>query len=132
MMLRVHSPLDHASERVVRDVIGCCIRVHRSLGPGLLERAYVNALCLELQAMGLSFATERELVVRYRSQVVSTQRVDLVVGDCVVVEVKSVDALARIHHAQILSYLRAGGYRVGLLVNFNTARLVYGLKRMVL
>jgi GxxExxY protein len=131
-MLRVHSPLSDDVEQLVYDTIGCCIRVHRELGPGLFERVYVGALCLELKAAAIPFEREKHYVVSDRGEAVSEQYLDLVVGNQVVLEVKSVDNLAPIHHQQILSYMRVAYLRVGLLVNFNVAILPDGLNRKIL
>jgi GxxExxY protein len=131
-MLRVQSPLSDEVERLIHDTIGCCIRVHRELGPGLLERIYTGALCIELKAAGILLEREKRYVVSYRGEVVSEQYVDLVVGNQVVLEVKSVDNLAPIHHKQILNYMRIARLRAGLLVNFNVALLPDGLSRKIL
>lgn len=131
-MLRVYSPLSDEVERLIHDTIGCCIRVHRELGPGLFERVYVGALCLELKAAGICFEREKRYAVTYRGEVVSDQSLDLVIGNQVVLELKSVDELASIHHQQILSYMRVARLRAGLLVNFNVGILPDGLSRKVL
>jgi GxxExxY protein len=131
-MLRVHSPLSDDVERLIHDTIGCCIRVHRELGPGLIERIYVGALYAELKATGLPFEREKRYSVIYRGQVVSDQYLDLVVGNQAVIEVKSVGDLAPIHHQQILNYMRIAHLRAGLLVNFNVAILPDGLSRKIL
>jgi GxxExxY protein len=106
--------------------------VHRELGPGLFERIYTRALCIELKAAGIRYEREKRYVVTYRGEVVSDQYLDLVVGDQVVLEVKSVDDLAPIHHKQILNYMRIARLRAGLLLNFNVAVLPDGLSRKVL
>lgn len=131
-MLRVQSPLSDDVERLIHDTIGCCIRVHRELGPGLFERIYTGALCIELKAAGIPLEREKRYVVSYRGNVVSEQYVDIVVGNQVVLEVKSVDDLAPIHHKQILNYMRIARLRAGLLVNFNVALLPDGLSRKIL
>jgi GxxExxY protein len=131
-MLRIQSPLSDHVERLIHDTIGCCIRVHRELGPGLLERVYRGALCLELNAAGIPFECEKRYIVSYRGQAVSDQYLDLVVGNQVVLELKSVDDLVAIHHQQILSYMRVARLRAGLLVNFNVAILPDGLSRKIL
>jgi GxxExxY protein len=122
-MLRIQSPLSDDVERLIHDTIGCCIRVHRELGPGLFERVYVAALCLELKAAGILFEREKRYVVSYRGEAVADQYLDLVVRNQVVLELKSVDEVAPIHHQQILSYMRIARLRAGLLVNFNVAIL---------
>ena len=131
-MLRIKSPLSDDVERLIHDTIGCCIRVHRELGPGLFERLYAGALCLELKAAEIPFKREKPYVVSYRGKAVSDQYLDLVVDNQVVLELKSVDDLAPVHHQQILSYMRVARLRAGLLVNFNVAILPDGLSRKVL
>jgi GxxExxY protein len=129
---QVPSPLSEDAEGRITSVIGCCIRVHRALGPGLLEHIYVRAMCIELGVSGLRFERERQFPVRYRDHVLCHQRLDLIVADEIVLELKAVERLAPIHHAQILSYLKVSGLRVGLLVNFNVPVIPEGLKRFVL
>jgi GxxExxY protein len=119
-------------ERLIHDTIGCCIRVHRELGPGLFERIYTGALCIELKMAGIPLEREKRYSVSYRGNLVSEQYVDIVVGNQVVLEVKSVDDLAPIHHKQILNYMRIARLRAGLLVNFNVALLPDGLSRKIL
>ena len=131
-MLRVPTPLDEETEQLVRATIGCCIAVHRELGPGLLERIYCRGLAVELGLTGLPFELERPFDVLYKGQLLSTHRLDVVVAGKVLIEVKAVDRMAPVHHAQVISYLRASGLRVGLLMNFNEAVLADGLRRIVL
>ena len=131
-MLRVQSPLSDEVERLIHNTIGCCIRVHRELGPGLFERIYAAALSIELKAAGIPFEREKRYAVTYRGEVVSDQYLDLVVGNQVVLELKSVDDLAPIHHQQILNYMRIARLRAGLLVNFNVTILPDGLSRKIL
>ena len=114
-------------------IIGAAIEVHRHLGPGLLESAYRRCLVHELGLRGLSVRTEVSLGIDYKGiRLASGYRLDIVVENKVVVEVKAVDALAPIHQAQLLTYLRLGGYQLGLLVNFNVPVLREGIKRLVL
>ena len=131
-MLRVLSPLTDDVEQLVHDTIGCCIRVHRELGPGLYGRIYSRALCLELTAAGITFEREKRYPVRYRGELLSEQCLDFVVGNQVVLEIKSVDQFAPIHHKQILNYMRVAGLRAGLLMNFNVKLLPDGISRKVL
>jgi GxxExxY protein len=125
------SPVDAAVERVVREVIGAGLSVHRSLGPGFVEPVYGRALAVELGCRGVRFDEQAAIAVRYRGEVVARHRLDLLVEGCVVVEVKAVKKLRPIHEAQILSYLKASGCRVGLLINFNVKLLKNGLRRFV-
>jgi GxxExxY protein len=131
-MLRVQSPLDDVTEAQITVVIDCALEVHRTLGPGFIESVYHNALCLELESRDIQFETERTVVVRYREKPVGVHRLDLVVQNAVVVELKAVKCLDPAHHAQVLSYLKATGYRVGLLMNFGGTTLGQGLRRIVL
>src|SRR5690349_21803632 len=118
-MLRVTTRLPDDLEAIVTTTIGCCLRVHRALGPGLLESICARAVCIELEASGLPFEREQEISLKYRGQAVGVQRLDLVVAGRLLLELKSVDRLVPVHHAQVISYLRASGIRVALLVNFN-------------
>ncbi|MBA3461021.1 MAG: GxxExxY protein [Deltaproteobacteria bacterium] len=118
-------------DELAREVIGAAIEVHRTLGPGFLEPVYEGALALELQLRGIPFARQTTIPIVYRGHVVGESRIDLLVGEKLVVELKAVDELARIHFAQAISYLRAGSFQLGLLINFNTARLKDGLRRVV-
>jgi GxxExxY protein len=113
-------------------VIGAAIEVHRSLGPGFLESVYEEALCMELHERGLPFRRQDAVAVRYKGREVGTGRVDLIVNETIIVELKAVDALAPIHIAQLLSYLRVTGYPLGLLINFNVATLKDGVRRIAL
>ena len=123
--------MDH--DHLVTDrVIGCAIEVHRSLGPGLLERAYLLALCAELQHAGLSFERERRFPLVHRGVEVGEYFPDLIVQGTSVIEVKSVAHLDPIFTAQLITYLRITGLRIGLLLNFNRPRLLDGIKRVVL
>ncbi len=131
-MLRVESPLPAAVEQMIRDTIGCCIAVHRALGPGLYERIYSRAICLELTATGIPFEREKRYQVRYRGELLSEQKLDFIVGNQIVLEIKSVDQLAPIHHKQVLNYMQVARLRAGLLINFNVMTLPEGLSRKVL
>ena len=114
-------------------IIGAAIEVHTHLGPGLLESAYEECLCEELRSRGIRFQRQRPLPLEYKGKKLDCgYRLDLVVEDRVIVEIKSVDGLAPIHEAQLLTYLRLSGKRVGLLINFNVPLLKDGIKRMVL
>jgi len=112
--------------------IGAAIEVHRALGPGLLESAYQACLAFELAQRGFEVEQQKPLPVVYREvKLDAGYRLDLVVEDKVIVEIKAVDRLERIHEAQLLSYLRLSGCRIGLLINFNVTLLKNGLKRIV-
>src|SRR5262245_26632055 len=131
-MLRIHTSLSEELEALVHRAIGCCIAVHKALGPGFRERTYTRALLLEFAAEGMSVETEKRYPVRYRDELVCEHRVDLVVDGQLLMEIKSVEQLAPVHRGQVVSYLRISKLPVGLLVNFNVAVLPDGLKRVVL
>jgi GxxExxY protein len=112
--------------------IGCSIEVHKSLGPGLLESAYLECLFYELQKAGLNVEKQKPLPLIYKEvKLDAGYRLDLIVENKVVVEIKSVDCLNDIHVAQVLTYLKLSGCKLGLLVNFNVLRLTDGLRRLV-
>ena len=118
---------------ITEAIISSSIEVHQELGPGLLESAYRQSLCHELTLRGMPFVCERPLPVAYKGlRLDCGYRVDLVVADAVVVELKTVDRLAPVHDAQLLTYLRLGGWKVGLLINFNVELLRNGIHRRVL
>jgi GxxExxY protein len=131
-MLKIASPLPDHIEELAYDVIGCCVRVHRELGPGLIEVIYARAVVLELTASQIPFEVEKPVPVRYRGELLCHQRLDLLVGGQLVVELKSVERLDSIHVAQVLSYLRVSGGRLGLLINFNVSILKDGIRRVIL
>jgi GxxExxY protein len=113
-------------------IVGAAIEVHKALGPGLLESAYQSCLAWELRKRGLSYEEQKPLGVVYREvQLDCGYRLDLMVEGKVIVEVKSVDRLVPIHRAQVLSYLRLAGCKLGLLINFNVTRLTDGIVRVV-
>jgi GxxExxY protein len=114
-------------------IIGAAIEVHRILGPGLLESAYVACLCRELILRGISFETQVALPVAYKGVALDCgYRVDVLVDGRVALEIKAIEKIAKIHEAQLLTYLRLGGWDVGLLMNFNVPLLKDGIKRRVL
>jgi GxxExxY protein len=120
-------------EDLTREIIGAAIEVHRELGPGLLESVYEACLCHELALRGLSLERQVSLPVQYKGvRLDCGYRIDLVVEGTVVVELKSVDVVHPIEEAQLLTYLRLSGKRVGLLINFNVAALKDGVVRRVL
>ena len=123
--------MDHEQD-ITERIIGGAIEVHRALGPGLLENAYIGALCVELACRGLRFDRERRVPLTYRNAAIGEYRIDLIVENKVVVEVKSVLHFEPVFAAQVLTYLRITGLRAGLLLNFNKAVLKDGIKRLVL
>jgi len=119
--------------KVTEAIIGAAIEVHRTLGPGLLESAYEECLCHELRLRGIPFERQRPLPVTYKGlDLECGYRLDLLVYDAVVVEIKAVEALQPIHEAQLLTYLKLGGWKVGLLINFSVPVLKNGIRRRVL
>jgi len=113
-------------------IIGCAIQVHKSLGPGLLENAYLECLLFELNAIGLKVEKQKPLPLVYKDiRLDAGYRLDLLVENKVIIELKSVEAINDIHIAQVITYLKLSGCKLGLLMNFNVLRLVDGLKRIV-
>ena len=120
-------------EKLTEQIIGAAIEVHRNLGPGLLESAYEECLCHELSLRGLSFKRQQSLPVKYKGVSLDCgYRLDLVVQDRVVLELKCVEKQLPIHEAQLLTYMKLGGFKVGLLLNFNVPVLKDGIVRRVL
>ncbi|MDP2936344.1 MAG: GxxExxY protein [Dehalococcoidia bacterium] len=118
---------------VTRVIIGAAIEVHRALGPGLLESAYEECLCRELTLRQLPFERQWPLPLVYKGlRLDCGYRLDLVVDNAIIVEIKAVESLQPIHDAQLLTYLRLGGWQVGLLINFNVPVLKQGIRRLVL
>jgi len=113
-------------------IIGCAIQVHKHFGSGLLESLYENALCLEFDAAGLQYQRQVAIPVNYRGHIIGEHRLDLLVEDTVVVELKSVERIEPIFEAQVLTYLKISGKRVGLLINFNSRLLTQGIQRFIL
>lgn len=114
-------------------IIGCAIEVHRLLGPGLLESAYEECMAYELRSIGLTVERQKPIPVIYKEiKLGCGYRLDLLVNNCVIVELKSIEIFAPVHEAQILTYMRFAGVKTGLLINFNVTVLKNGLKRYVL
>ncbi|WP_394837464.1 GxxExxY protein [Pendulispora rubella] len=111
--------------------IGAALEVHRLLGPGFLESVYEEALCFELSLRGVPFARQVPVGVAYKGKTVGEARLDLLVGECLIVELKAVEAIAPIHVAQVISYLKACRLAVGLLISFNVPVLRRGIKRVI-
>ncbi|MBK9160640.1 MAG: GxxExxY protein [Nitrosomonadales bacterium] len=120
-------------DQLSNQVIGYAIEVHRELGPGLLESTYERCLAHELAVHGIECVTQMSLPVEYKGLHLDCgYRADIVVNGKLIVELKSVDALQRIHEAQLLTYMKLANFRTGLLINFNTSLLKNGIKRLVL
>lgn len=128
-----YEPLPRGTEDAARVIVDAAMTVHRTLGPGLLESAYEVCLAHELEKRELSVLRQVPMPVAYDSvKLDAGYRIDLIVNRDVIVEVKSVEALAPVHDAQVLTYLRLSGRRLGLLINFNAALLKQGIRRMIL
>ncbi len=118
--------------KITEEIIGAAIAVHRELGPGLLESAYEACLVFELIERGLKVERQRELPVTYKGVHIDCgYKLDLLVVDKVIVEIKAVEALIPVHDAQLISYLKLSGCKVGLLINFNVTQLTKGIRRKV-
>ena len=117
--------------KLTEQIIGCSIKVHRSLGPGLLESAYQECLFFELKKAGLFVEKEKPLPLVYEEVKLDCgYRIDLLVEKQIVIEIKSIEALNDVHTAQVLTYLKLSSCRIGLLINFNVTQLTNGIKRL--
>lgn len=130
-MLRIESPLPPDIEEIVTKVVDVGFTVHKVLGPGFKEKIYERAFCLELDSRGLKFECEKPIEVKYEDWRIPGQKVDLVVAGIVLVELKAVPQLRKLHHRQVLSYLKTMDLRIGLLVNFNVSLYKTGVKRVI-
>ncbi len=125
--------LDDRVEGIARAIVDSGLSVHRALGPGLLESTYEHCLAYELNSRGLSVRRQLPLPIIYAdTQLDAGYRLDLVIEDAVIIEIKAVEAFSRLHEAQILTYLKLSGYRMGFLMNFNVSLFKEGLRRFVL
>ena len=122
----------HPYADLTRPIIGAAMEVHRELGCGFLESVYEAALAIELELRGIPFQRQVEIDVYYKGHTIKGQRLDLLIGGQVVVELKSVTSLPDVAMAQVLSYLKAAGLKRGLLINFGNTRLIDGVKRVSL
>jgi len=119
-------------DSLTEQIISSAIEVHRTLGPGLLESIYEEALCYELSLRGIAFERQKEVDVFYKDKIIKGQRLDLLVNGEVIVEIKSARRLEDVFTAQVLSYLKSTGLKRALLINFGQKRLVDGVKRVSL
>jgi len=118
-------------EELTQQIIGCAIRVHQALGPGMFESIYTRCLGIELTASGLEVDTTRRIPVVYRGQNIGAAFCpDIIVNNAVLVELKAVEALVRVHKTQVITYLKVTALRVGLLINFNVDKLTDGVRRV--
>ncbi len=132
-MLEQKPPIAESVERVGREVVDAALKVHQALGPGLLESVYEACLCHELSSRGVKCLRQVPVTVNYNDlQIEAGLRLDLLVADSVIVELKAVEQMIPLYDAQLLTYLKLTGIRLGFLINFNSLLLKQGLKRMVL
>ena len=117
--------------RLSNEVIGAAISVHRHLGPGYVEAAYRESLSAELSLRGIPFQREVGLEVFFKGMKVCTHRLDFLIDERLVVEIKAVETLLQVHRAQVLAYLKAGAFPLGLLINFHVSKLVDGVRRLI-
>jgi GxxExxY protein len=126
------SPIPETINQVSKEVVEAAFRVHSALGPGLLEGVYERCLLYELSTMGLKVKRQVRVPIRYGAIILRAGlRLDLVVERSVIVEVKAIEAMRPVHEAQLLTYLRLSGLRLGLLINFNVRLIRDGIKRLV-
>ncbi|HVY34960.1 MAG TPA: GxxExxY protein [Caulobacteraceae bacterium] len=131
---QAHEDHEGASrESLARCVIEAGLEVHRALGPGLMESAYEHCLAFELAERNVRFRRQVALPIMYKGVTLDAgYRLDLIAEDAIIIEIKAIDALSRVHEAQLLTYLKLSGCRIGFLMNFNAALFKQGLKRLVL
>lgn len=117
--------MEYNGDKLTEEIISCIIRVHQTLGPGFLENIYRKALMIELQKNNLKYENEKEIIVKYDEHEVGRHRIDLLIENKIVVELKTVENLSKAHYAQIKSYLKATQLQIGLLVNFSGSKADY-------
>jgi len=116
---------------LTKNVIGCAIEVHKNLGPGLLESTYESCLVYELQQTGLSIKSQIKLPIKYKNTTIDAgYRLDILIPEQLIIEIKTVEKLLPIHTAQLITYLKLSGIKTGLLINFNQVKLIEGIKRI--
>jgi GxxExxY protein len=125
-------PADMPENAITERIIKCAIAVHREIGPGLLESVYEEALDIECKYEGLHVSRQFKVPVLYRSQIIGEYQPDMLINDLVIVEIKSVERFDPVFEAQVLTYLKITGKRVGLLINFNSRLVKDGIKRFIL
>ncbi len=121
-------PLKEITERI----ISCAIEVHSSLGPGLLENVYEEALSHEFKLRNIAYERQKGISLKYKGKDIGKHRIDYLIEDEVIVEIKAVETMNKIYKAQLLTYLKAMNKRIGLLINFNVERLKDGIKRLII
>ena len=128
-----HEELGAPIERLCREIVDSGLKFHRALGPGLLESVYEHCLAHELASRRIPFTRQVPLPVIYETtRLEAAYRMDLVVDDAVIIEIKAVEALTRLHEAQVLTYLKLSGHWLAFLINFNVERFKYGIRRLAL
>jgi GxxExxY protein len=125
-------PTDMPENAITERIIKCAIAVHREIGPGLLESVYEEALDIECKYEGLRVSRQFKVPVLYRGQIIGEYQPDMLINDLVIIEIKSVERFDPVFEAQILTYLKITGKRVGLLINFNSRLVKDGIKRFIL
>ena len=131
--MSVQEPIDELTEHVGRAVLDSAFAVHSELGPGLLESIYETCIQIELERRGISYARQHVIPLRYRNVDAKRElRIDFLVADCVILELKAIEKLLPIHVAQLLTYMKLSSRRLGYLINFNTVHLKTGIRRVVL
>jgi GxxExxY protein len=114
--------IKYKEDKLTEEIIQCVIKVHQTLGPGFLEKIYRHALIIELSRAGLKAVTEKEIVIYYAGEEVGRHRLDILVEDKIILELKTVDDLSKIYYAQVRSYLKATGLKLALLINFSKVK----------
>jgi len=133
MPLKIESKLSAELEALAYQVIGAAIEVHRHLGPGFLEHVYETALCHEFELRAIQYEKQKAITIPYKGINIEGQRLDILVGGVLIIELKAVEAIAPIHEAQLLSYMKATQVPLGLIINFKVEMLKKGgIKRLVL
>jgi GxxExxY protein len=133
MECALQDPIASRAEEVATAIVDAAIKVHRALGPGLLESVYEACLCYELSKRGITYRRQVSLPVRYEEVFIETGfRLDVLVDECVIVELKSTEAIIPIHEAQLLTHLKLANVRLGFILNFNVPLMKQGIKRMVI
>jgi GxxExxY protein len=123
---------DPTVDALAKAVIGAAIEVHSLLGAGFLESVYEQALAIELGLRGIPFQRQHAIALTYKNELVGEARLDFLIGGKLILELKAVDSIHPIHHAQVLNYLKATGLQLDLLMNFNVEQMKDGIKRIVL
>lgn len=128
----MRNTLNYPFKDITEKIISCAIEVHSSLGPGLLESIYEEALAHEFVLRGMMFEKQREISLDYKGKTIGKHRLDFLIEDKVILELKAVETMHSLFEAQLLTYLKVMNKRVGLLINFNVVSLKEGIKRMVI